>query len=139
MENNQNKNFSIILLGIIFDPSTRKILIGKRKNDLHVPSLNWGFIGGIYEIGEEGVDKTLKRKIKESTGFDVKNLGTVFSNNDAVKKDFFKVYFLCEKFNGEENVGGDFEELKWVSPDEVEKYFSTKFNTRLKEYIINLK
>jgi hypothetical protein len=33
----------------------------------------------------------------------------------------------------------EFTELKWVFPEELEKYFTTSFDPRLKEYIMNLK
>ena len=32
--------FEVILLGIIFDPKTKKILIGRRENDPDIPELS---------------------------------------------------------------------------------------------------
>jgi len=40
---------------------------------------------------------------------------------------------------GNEKTGGDIKELKWVSSDEIEDYFTTSFDPKLKEYINNLK
>ena len=40
---------------------------------------------------------------------------------------------------GKEKPGGDLKELKWVSPDELQDYFTTSFDPKLKEYIQNLK
>ena len=70
--------FEVVLLGIIFDPSTRKILIGRREHD-PVKKLTWCFPGG--RLGyNESLDKVLKQKIKNKTGYEVKNLGAVFVN-----------------------------------------------------------
>ena len=77
--------FNIIILGIIFDPKTKKILIGKRENDPYIPELTWCFPGGELLIGEE-IDTALKNKIKLKTGYDVKNLGAFFSKTFPEKK-----------------------------------------------------
>ena len=129
--NEQSKfdNFNVILLGVIFDPKTRKILIGRRENDPHIPELTWCFPGDFLNK-EEDLDKSLKKRIKETTGYDVKNLGSIFTKVSPEKKDFLLVYFLCEVFSGEEKPGKDFVELKWVSPEDVEKHFTTSFHTR---------
>ena len=135
----ENKDkFCVLLLGVVFDPKERKILIGRREKDPYIPELTWAFSGGRLNYDEE-LDSTLKEKIKEKTGLDVKNLGAIFSKVYPEKKDFLAIYFLCEAVGGEKKAGGDFKEIKWVSPDEVEKHFTTSFHPKLKEYIINLK
>jgi len=137
-KNSENENFSVILLGIIFDPEKRKILIGKRINDKYLPELSWCFPGGRLKQNED-LDKKIKEKIKGKTGYDVKNLGSVFAKTYPEKKEFLAIYFLCEVFSGKEKAGDDIEELKWVSPDEIENHFTTSFHPRLKEYIMNLR
>ncbi|MBU1129568.1 MAG: NUDIX hydrolase [Nanoarchaeota archaeon] len=129
--------FNIIILGIIFDPKTKKILIGKRENDPYIPELTWCFPGGELLIGEE-IDTALKNKIKLKTGYDVKNLGAFFSKTFPEKKNLLAVYFLTEVFEGKEKAGDDLIELKWVSPKELENYFTTSFHKKLKEYLIDL-
>ncbi|MBS3076574.1 NUDIX domain-containing protein [Candidatus Pacearchaeota archaeon] len=136
MENSDK--FNVVVLGIIFNPETRKILIGRRENDPDLPELNWCFPGGRLIPGKK-CDNTLKEKIKLKTGYNVKNLGTIFSRVYPNKQDLLQIYFLCEIFEGDEKPGDDLVELKWVKPEEVEKYFKGPFNTRLKEYIMNLK
>ena len=130
--------FQVILLGVIFDPQTKKILIGKRENDPYVPRLSWVFPGGKAEFGEE-LEKTLKKKIKEKTGFKVENLGNIFTRTFPEKKDFLLVYYLCEVVEGKEKPKDEIVELKWVRPEELENYFTTSFHPYLKEYIMNLK
>ena len=130
--------FLINTLGIIFDPKTKKILIGKRENDPYIKELGWCFPGGIPNYDEE-LEEALKKEIKNKTGLDVESLGAVFAKIYPEKKEFLSIYYLCETLGGEEKAGEKFVELKWVNPEELEKYFTTSFHPKLKEYIINLK
>ncbi len=131
------ENFEVILLAIIFDPRTRKILIGRRENDYYMPKLTWGFPEGRLN-NKEDMDKILESRIKQKTGLTVKNLGAVFSRIFPEKKNLIGIYFLCEAVDEKALAGNDFKELKWVKPDELEKYFTTSFHPHLKEYIMNL-
>lgn len=131
-------SFSVIVLGIIFDPQKKKILIGRRENDPLLPEVSWCFPGGRAKIGED-VDKTLKNNLKAKTGLIVKNLGSIFAKTYPEKEDLLAVYFLCESFEGEEEAGDDLKELKWVDPEELENYFTTSFHKKLKEFLIDLK
>jgi len=132
------KGFKVILLGIVFDTKTRKILIGKREKNHDISGLIWAFPGGKANT-EEDIDATLKKKIKLKTGLEVTNLGSVFSKIYPEKKDLLAIYFLCEKTGGKEEAADDIAELKWVSPEELENHFTTSFHPNLKEYIMNLK
>ena len=136
-EDNKIDNFEVIILGIIFDPKEKKILIGKRENDPVLPELTWCFPGGRAVHGED-VDKTLKNSIKAKTGYDIKNLGAIFSKTYPEKENLLAVYFLTQIFEGEEKPGDDLTELKWVNPKELEDYFTTSFHKKLKEYLIDL-
>ncbi len=132
------KAYFPIVLGIIFDPETKKILIGKRKKDEEIENLTWAFPGGRPEHGEE-LEESIKREVKQETGYDAESLGVIFAKTYPEKRDLLAIYFLCEIIKGEEKVGEDFEELKWVNPEELENYFTTSFHPKLKEYILNLK
>ncbi len=130
-------NFQVIILGIVFDPKERRILIGRREDDPYIPQLTWAFPGGrLTDDGE--VNKALKEKIKEKTGLIVKNLGAVFAKTYEEKRDLLAVYFMCEAISGKLKAGKDFKELKWVKPRELDKYFTTSFHPRLKQYLINI-
>jgi len=130
--------FHVILLSIIFDPEKRKILIAKKgKENEDIKNLTWQFPEGRLRHGDD-IDETLKSKIKEKTGLIVKNLGSVFYKTYPEKKDLLGVYFLCEAVGGVEKPANDFVELKWVNPKEIEDYFTTSFDSRLKEYLLNL-
>jgi len=129
--------FENVLLAIVFDPRKKKILIGKRENDPNVKNLTWCFPGGKPNHSED-IDKCLKKKVKLKTGYDVENLGAVFAKTYPEKRELLAIYYLCEVTGGKENPGDDLVELKWVSPEELEKYFTTSFHPALKEYILNL-
>ncbi len=129
--------FLVILLGVVFNPKTKKILIGRRKNDSYIKELSWCFPGGRAKYGEE-LKEALKREIKKKTGLEVQSLGAVFAKTYPEKKEFLSIYYLCEAVGGKEKAGEKFVEVKWVNPEELEKYFTTSFHPELKEYINNL-
>jgi 8-oxo-dGTP diphosphatase len=130
--------FLVNVLGIIFNPETRKILIGRREKDPYIKELSWCFPGGRPEYDEE-VEDELKKEIKKKTGLRVESLGAVFAKTYPEKRKFLSIYYLCEVMGGKEKAGEDLVELKWVKPEELEKYFTTSFHPKLKEYIMNLK
>ena len=137
MEKSEYDKFEVIILGVIFDPEKKKILVGRRENDPLIPSLTWCFPGGRAIQGED-VDKTLKDSIKKKTGYSIKNLGAIFSKTYPEKENLLAVYFLTEVFEGKENPGGNITELKWVSPKELENYFTHDFHKKLRQYLIEL-
>ena len=137
-DKNPINQFGVIVLGIIFDPKEKKILIGRRENDPYVPELKWTPPGGRITAGED-LETSLKIKIKEQTGLDVENLGNIFAFIPEEKKEFILLLYLCEAIGGEEKVGGNLKEIKWVQPEELDNYFTIAYHPYLKEYILNLK
>ena len=130
--------FNVILLGVIFDPAKRKILIGRRENDPYVPKLIWTPPGGSIIPGED-LENSLKIKIKEQTGLEIENLGNIFAMIPEEKKEFVLLLYLCEIIGGKEKVGGNLKEIKWVKPEELDNYFTIAYHPHLKEYVLNLK
>lgn len=124
--------FYIKIVGIIFDTSTRKVLVGKNHGDT-----KYSFLEGDL-THEECLDKCLKRTVTEKTGYMVHNLGAVYAENMLQDKEKIKLHFLCEIKGGEEKPGKDVEELKWVKPSEVESHLKVELPSRLHEYIMNL-
>lgn len=130
--------FNVILLGVIFDPNKKRILIGRREKDPHVPELMWTPPGGSIIPGED-LENSLKKKIKIQTGLNVENLGNIFAMIPEEKKEFILLLYLCEVIGGEEKVGGNLKEIKWVKPEELDNYFTIAYHPHLREYILNLK
>ncbi len=131
-------DFKVILLGIIYDPKRKKILIGRRENDPFVTKLRWTPPGGRVSHGDD-LEKSLKAKVKEQTGLEVANLGHIFSVIPKERKDFMLIIHLCEVIKGKEKVGGNLKEIKWVDPEELDSYFTIAYHPHLREYILNLK
>ena len=129
--------FEVVALGIILNPKTKKILIGKREHFPPIKNLDWTFPGGRVNKGED-VDKALKRGIKEKTGLSVENLGALFAQVPPEKKDRILLIFLTEFFEGKEQIGGGMTELKWISPKDIEKYIRVFIHPKLKEFILDL-
>ena len=126
--------FYVKIAGIIFDTTTRKILIGKAKGDE-----KYSFLEGNLNHEEE-LDVCLKRIAKEKTGFKIHNLGAVYAENMLKDKEKLKIHFLCE-VGEEENqlvLGENIEELIWVKPSNVEKKIGISLPSRLHEYLIGL-
>jgi len=137
MENNGLPKFEVIVLGIIFDPIKKKILISKRKSDPYIKELDWCFPGGRLEVGED-IDQALKKKVKLKTGYSVKNIGTFFSRTYEERPELVSISFLTKVFEGEEKPGDDIVELKWVNVDEIENYFKIPMHKKLKEFLLEL-
>jgi len=130
--------FVVNVIGIVFDTKTRTILIGKKENDPNVPKLSWCFPGGRPNHNEE-LEAAVKREVKEETGAIVESLGPIFARILPEHKNIIMIYYLCEFISQKDKKDDEFTELKWVKPEEVEKYFTTSFHPTLKEYILNLK
>mgnify|MGYP001578002085 CR=1 FL=1 len=130
--------FHVLLVGIIFDPAKRKILIARKDEDPELKGLTWFFPGTEIHYGDN-LDNILTKKIKEKTGYIIKNLGAIFTKVYPERKDYLAIYFLCEVFKGKSKLWKYYKEMKWVKPEELEKHFTTSFHPRLKEYILNLR
>jgi ADP-ribose pyrophosphatase YjhB (NUDIX family) len=124
--------FKVKIIGILFNPSARKILIGRNEGEKDL-----SFLEGVLKY-DEPLDVGLKRVAKEKTGYKVHNLGAIYAENKLKEKDELILYFLCEATEGNEKAGKNVTELKWVEPKEISKLIKEKLPARLKEYIINL-
>jgi ADP-ribose pyrophosphatase YjhB (NUDIX family) len=129
--------FLVNVLGIVYNPQTKKVLIGKREGDPFIKELSWGFPGGrpAYELNLEDY---LRKEIKVKTGVDV-NIDKVFyAKTYPEKREFLSIYYLCEVAGGSEQAGEKFSEIKWVKPSEVKEYFTTSLSPKLAEYLVTL-
>ncbi len=125
--------FRVKIVGIVFEPKSRKILVGKNFGDK-----KYTFLDGELNFKEE-LDKSLKKVAKEKTGYKIHNLGSIYAKNKVKgKKEILELYFLCEATEGKEKKGKRVEELKWIKPKDAEKELKEKLPTRLKEYVFGL-
>ena len=128
----EEMKFLVRIVGIIFDPKKRKILVGKGEDET-----KYSFIEDELDYSLE-LDKKLKKAVLEKTGYKVHNLGAVYAENMLQREDKLKIHFLCEATEGKEKPGKDVKELLWAKPSEVEEKLQVKLPTRLQEYILNL-
>jgi len=128
----EGEKFIVKIVGIIFDPKKRKVLIGKNTGDS-----KYSFLEDDLDYDLE-MDRKLKDSTQKKTGYKIHNLGAVYAENMLQNKDKVKIHFLCEATEGEEKPGPNVEELAWVKPSEVENMLEVKLPARLHEYILNL-
>lgn len=127
------EKFLVKIIGIIFEPKSRMILIGKKLRDKE-----FSFLEEELKTKEE-LDKFLKKAVKQKTGYKVHNLGAVYAENKIKgEANLLRLYFLCEATEGKEKAGKNVEVLKWIKPKSVEKELHVKLPPRLKEYIFGL-
>ncbi len=125
--------FLVNVLGIVYNPRTGKILIGRRQNDKYLKKLSWCFPGGRPAYKKE-LEFYLKKEIEVKTGLKVKIKKIIFAKTYPEKREFLSIYYLCQVVSGKQKAGEKFKELKWVRPSEVKKYFTTSLHPTL--YII---
>lgn len=128
----ESPKFEVIVLGLIFNPLKKEMLLVKREKDS-----KWFFPGGKLKPGEN-IDMSLKELIQAKTGYLVKNIGTFFSQTYEDDKDKVSIYFLTEIFEGVEKIGEGIEELKWVKVKDLEESVDIPMHKKLKEFLLEL-
>ena len=124
--------FEVIILGLIFNPLKKEMMLVKRAKDS-----KWFFPGGRLQTGED-VDESLKKIIQLKTGYSIRNIGAFFSQTYEEKKEMVSIYFLTEVFDGEEKMGEGIEELKWVKVKDLEESVDIPMHKKLREFLLEL-
>ncbi len=102
-----------------------RVMLVKRA---HAPLLGeWSIPGGALEVGEL-VREAAAREAQEETGLivEAKELLGVFDRvlrdeQGRVRYHYLLVDFLCHRVKGEVRSGGDAEEARWFTPEEIKK------------------
>ena len=129
--------FLVNCLGIIYNPKTKKVLIGRRENDPYIKKLTWCFPGGRPSYKDD-LEYYLKEKIKKKTNLNVKVKRVVFAKTYPEKREFLSIYYFCEFIKGKEEAKERFKEVKWVKPTEVNDYFTTSLHSQVLEFLKSL-
>ncbi|MDA3815248.1 MAG: NUDIX domain-containing protein [Patescibacteria group bacterium] len=131
--------FLVNILGVLYNPKTKMILIGRRESDPYIENLTWGFPGGRSSYKDE-IEDYLKSEIKNKTGLEIKNEKIIFAKTYPENREFMSIYYYCEPVDDSIDgvAGGKFVELKWVKPSEVEEYFTTSLHPKMKDYLMKL-
>ncbi len=93
--------FLVNVLGIVYNPITKKILIGRRENDPYIKGLSWTFPGGRPAYGGE-LEQCLQEQIKIKTNLDTHVEKIVFAKTYPEKREFLSIYYLCAVTSGTE-------------------------------------
>ncbi|VVB73941.1 NUDIX domain protein [uncultured archaeon] len=129
--------FLLNALGIVRDPKTGMILIGRRENDPHIKQLSWTFPGG-RPAYDKDLEFYLKHEIKIKTGLDVDVNGVVFAKTYPENRNFLAIYYDCEVTGGTAKAGEKFVEVKWIRPTEVRRYFTTSLHPVLLAHLTSM-
>jgi ADP-ribose pyrophosphatase YjhB (NUDIX family) len=129
--------FLVNVLGIIYNPKTKKILIGRRENDPILKELSWCFPGGRPGYKEE-LEAYLKHEIKIKTNLDVEIIKLIFAKTYPENRQLLSIYYHCEPISGKEKPGEKLHELKWINPKLAQIYFTTSLHPKLAEYLNSL-
>ncbi|MEK6823640.1 MAG: NUDIX hydrolase [Nanoarchaeota archaeon] len=107
---------------IIFNNTTKKALIIKRKEGIH--SNKWAFPGGIVKKNETS-KQALTREIKEELGLDIKKIIKKIGEYKYLRKNKEKTYgksylVSVEIFKIKINLN-EISEFKWTTREELKK------------------
>lgn len=124
-------SFSVLLLGIVFNPQKKQILVTRRYGK----DEKWGFPeSALLLSASRKIEDLLKKEVSKNTGYEVEILGPVFSSIHPEKKNIIQIHYLCEIVGGEEKKNPI--ELKWINPNESGKYLALE--PELEEYLVSL-
>lgn len=129
--------FLVNVLGVVYDPIAKRIIIGRRENDPHIKQLSWTFPGGRPGY-QEDIENYLKKEVKVKTGLDIDIKMVLFAKTYPEKREFLSIYYYCETVGGEVAAGEKFVEVKWVNPTEVTRYFTTSLHPNVLEFLEKL-
>ena len=73
VEEFKDNQFIVNVSGIVFDPKEKKILIARIENDPYIEKITWVFPGGLVSNQHVQLEDSLKKEIKEKTGYDIEN------------------------------------------------------------------
>jgi len=122
------------VLGLVYNPKTKKLLIGRRENDPYVKELSWSFPGGRPTYGKS-LEASLVKEIKIKTGVKVKVRTIILARIPKENKQFLLLYYLCETNQTKIKAGEKFVEVKWIKPREIQKYFKTSIHPQLLKFL----
>ncbi|MCX6807490.1 MAG: NUDIX hydrolase [Patescibacteria group bacterium] len=130
--------FLVAVLGIVYDPHTKKILIGKRNDDPYVKGLSWCFPGGRPSYDDD-LEASLQNMIKIKTGLKTKVERFIFARHYPENPEILAIYYLCSVGAKTDAQAQDsFVEVKWVKPTDVRDYFTTSLHPQIWEFLQSL-
>ena len=125
-----------IVLGVVQDKNGRVLIVKRRSKELGIGSavLEWVFPGGKVKEGET-TSKALEREIFEESGCRVK-ARTLISSRPHPEFPVEVQYYRCKLLEkggevSDENIDGH----AWVTPRELQFYFTTNLDPKVAEQL----
>ena len=128
----------VIVVGVVQNIAG-ELLICKMPLGRGVFPGQWGLPGGGIEAGETAAD-ALQREVKEEVGLEVANIQPLFFSDgthlktfsDGSQQEIYMVFLLfsCLASNDEVNLNSEFEQYRWVKPEDLKNYDLNVATTR---------
>jgi len=119
-----HKKHIVAITALIKNAAGDKFLIVKRgAHEIAYPG-KWAFPGGKVERGQT-ILETLKREVLEEVGLEIHDEKQYIYDFTFIRPDDHNVVGLCFSVNAlSESVklSSDFDDHKWITPDELAKY-----------------
>lgn len=133
--------YMVNCLGIVFNPKTKKILIGRRENDPFIKELTWVFPGGIVTPGKK-LEEHLKDDLKKRINLDVEVKQLIHSRTVPEHPRIINLYYYAEvKKTGNEKAvdpSKEIVELKWIKPSDFRKTVTTSVDDKVHAFLKSL-
>ncbi len=117
----EDKKHIVAITALIKNKIGDKFLIVKRhKNEIAFPG-KWAFPGGKVERGQD-ILETLRKEIMEEVGLEIEDFKKFIKDYTFIRPDGHNVVGFCfEVITKTEEViiSEDFEDFKWITPEEL--------------------
>lgn len=118
----EDKKHIVAVSAIIRNKTGDRVLVVKRgRNEVAYPG-KWAFPGGKVERGQTVTD-ALKREIMEEVGLEIEDNWSFLNDYTFMRPDGHNVVgmnFLARAKTDNVRLSGDFEDFRWVTPEEFE-------------------
>lgn len=126
----------VVVIGIVNKKD--QVIIGRRKpQDRYVKDLHWTFPSGTATTldFENQVSKTVKKEV----GLDVRVIRLIHArlipDSPTKRVRIIGLYYHCRPMSGKPKAWGDFDQVKWVPADQVNRHFTTSVSDEVMNFL----
>ncbi len=128
-----------VSIGIVLNNKGEVLIVKRRQKEITLTGKEfvWSFPGGVQEKNETREERVIKEVLLE-TGYKVKPIKQIHLR---IHPDTYVLiaYFLCKLENDEPvqeiEEKDEIEEIRWVKPEELKKYFTTDLDLEVKKVL----
>ena len=119
-----NKKHIVAVTAVIKNKSgDRFLMVRRNKNEIAFPG-KWALSGGKLESGEN-IMAVLKREVMEEVGLNIEEWKQFLRDYTFVRPDDHNVVGLCflvKAVSEKARLSDEFEDFKWIKPEELGSY-----------------